>query len=132
MRIIKDRGLSWQLRIGVNRESEPRGVAYDGIFLFGVGKAWKATRQLTGFGLLNFELHTQDTFIRVGPEMRLLANFGSLRATVGLDLISMRSAGDFLGRGSCRILYRLSESQSIDVARRPRSAMTMIGISHYF
>tara|TARA_B100000686_G_C16790768_1_gene978543 strand:- start:1739 stop:3646 length:1908 start_codon:yes stop_codon:yes gene_type:complete len=132
MRIIKDRGLSWRLRIGVDREFNPSSVAYDGVFLLGAGRAWKATHQLTGFGMLNVELHTQGTFIRVGPELRLLANLSNLRATVGLDLMSLGYAGDFLGRVSWRILYRLSENQSLDVEHRRGSEVTTVGICRYF
>lgn len=132
MRLIEDRGLSWRLRIGVDGELENSGAVYDGVFSLGVGRAWKATHQMTGFGLLNFEVHTQRTLARVRPELRLLIHMGSVRATVGVDLMSTGYTGDLLVRSSWRILYRLSENQSLEVEHRSGSDVTTIGISRYF
>jgi len=132
MRIMKDRGLSWRLRIGVDGESSRSGTAYDGVFSFGAGKAWKASPRLTGFGLLNLDVHTRGTLARVGPELRLLADLGSLRATAGLDLMSTGYAGQLHWRGNWRLLYRLSERQSLEAEHRPGSGVTTMGLSRYF
>jgi hypothetical protein len=132
MRILEDRDLSWRLRIGVDGKSSRQGASYDGVLSFGVGKAWQTSRRVTSFGLLNLEVHTRGTLARVRPELRLLFNLNSLRATVGLDLMSSGYGGDLRGRSSWRILYRLGERQSMEAEHRPESKVTTLGISRYF
>ena len=132
MRITKDRGLSWKLRIGVDGNLVGSGSTHDGVFSFGTGRAWKPTDQLTGLGLLHLEVHTQGTFARIRPELRLFTYLGNLRATIGFDLMSTGYGGDFLGRGNWRFLYRLSETQSIEAQHRNGSDITTVGISRYF
>jgi hypothetical protein len=131
MRVLKDRGLSWRLRIGVDRHAR-EGDAYDGVASFGAGRAWKGSRRVTGFGLVNIEVHTHGSFARVRPEFRVLYDGGNLRATVGLDLISTGYAGDLRRRSSWRLLYRLGQNRSLETEHRPGSDVTTVAISRYF
>lgn len=131
MRIVKDRGLSWRLRIGVDRKPSQQ-ASYDGVLAVAGGRAWKLSPRMTGLGLLNFEAHTRGTLARVGPELRVLSNLGNLRAIIGLGLMSTGYVGDLSWLGSWHVLYRLSGRQSLEVAHRTTSDVTTLGLSRYF
>lgn len=131
MRLQKDRSLSWRLRIGVDGHVG-KGRAYDGVVSFGAGRAQKVNRRITGFGLVNFEVHSRGTLARIRPEFRVLYNRDKLRTTVGLDLMSTGYAGDLRRRGSWRVLYRLGQNWSIDTEYRPGSDVATVTISNYF
>ena len=131
MRVLDDGGLSWRLRIGV--DGRALGSArYDGVIAFGAGRAWRWGRRAIGYGLVNVEGHTRASRARVRPEIKALFDGGRLRAGVGFDMISTGYRGDFRGRGSWQLLYRLGENRSLKAEYRPDAGATVSTLNHYF
>lgn len=131
MRVLDDRGLSWRLRIGVDGRAFQR-ARYDGVIAFGAGRAWRWGRRLVGYGLINFEGHTRASRARIRPEIRALFDGGRLRAGLGFDLVSTGYRGDFRGRGSWQLLYRLGENRSLKAEYRPDSDAVVSTLNQYF
>ena len=131
MRVIEEHNLSWQLRLGIDRQGLHGGV-YNATAGFGAGRAWRAGRRFSGLTMANLEIHTQGTRIRIRPQLRGLYRGDKIRAAVGLDLINEGYTGFFRLRGSGRILYRLGRNHSIEAEYRPGPNIATAMLSGYF
>lgn len=131
MRVMGERNLSWQLRLGIDRQGLHNGV-YNGTAGFGAGRVWRAGRRFTGLTLANVEIHTQGTRFRIRPQLRGLYRGDKIRVELGLDLINEGYTGYLRFRGSGRILYRLMQNHSIEAKYRPGPKIATATLSSYF
>ncbi len=81
---------SWQLRGGVE-EDEGR---YDALFQFGIGRAWRVSPQLTVYVVSDAAAHSLEPYLRLRPQLGLLAGRGGLKAQLLAGLETVDYQGD--------------------------------------
>lgn len=99
---------SWQLRGGVE-EDEGR---HDALFQFGIGRAWQVSPQLTAYAMSDAAAHSLEPYLRLRPQLGLLAGRGGLKAQLlaGLETV------DYQGRSEAFVSAELQAGLSRQTA----------------
>ncbi|WP_420208565.1 DUF4105 domain-containing protein [Candidatus Electronema sp. JC] len=113
---------SWQLRGGV-AEDEGR---YDALLQFGIGWAWQISPQLTAYAMTDAAAHSVEPYLRLRPQLGLLAGNGGIKGRLLAGLATVNYEGDAQPFLSAELQAGLSAQTAlcISVEQAERTALT--------
>ncbi len=78
---VRDSAWSWEMRtaIELNKKGVRDAAVYDGLFSFGIGKAWGIGDKMTIYAMTDMAIHSRDSFIRLRPHVAYYADTEALK-----------------------------------------------------
>lgn len=125
---------SWQLQIGLKRASLADLHRLDGSIGFGGGFAWALTDQITPYFMIDASGHTQESYLRLTPQLGFLGDFGRFKTLIILKEESDGYEGRFDTQLDSSMQYNFSPNHafSIKVDYQQEDFIYSAGFSYSF
>lgn len=111
--VDEDNPWSWQLRIGMLRTARDDTPRYDGLFRFGVGRAWKFNSSFAVYAVSDAEAHTLAPAVRLRPHVGVIVGYGVLKSWWYGGAESANYEGDFDPVWGGQIQWNLSKQAAL-------------------
>ena len=114
--MVQDTTWSWQMRVGAQmREQVGSAQRYDGLWSFGVGKAWSAHGSGVIYVMTDMAVHTTTPYVRLRPHLAYYADFEGLKMLGFVGVENWDKADKFEPVWGTEVQYQLTDSMAAHV-----------------